>query len=154
MFLKHEYLAARFDDKPYFRSLFSQGEEMFAAEKPSAMPEISRALLLNLDLEALFAQKRRNIASTLEVLGRGKKFNFGIDGTGFGLTVLCDSSLERDRLREMLVGHNIFPAVLWPGQKTAEAQDFSSRVLFVHLDYRMSEIDARHIATLIKGFFT
>lgn len=71
----------------------------------------------------------------------------------FSLTVLFDTQAERDDVRERLINHCVYPAVLWiiPESKSHSARDFSRRMLSIHCDARYNVEDIMKLRTIIAG---
>ena len=73
--------------------------------------------------------------------------------TRFGLVLVFEENVLRNKLRSYLIENNIYPAVLWPFQKKESDIFYENRTLFIHLDYRYSWEDIDFIVLKINEFF-
>lgn len=157
MFLKQQYIDGKINDKTSFRSFFAEAEKNFEAQfTRTALPEIIVPLLFKFNILLILETKKRNIELALFLLNDTSrcKFNFEKKQTGFGLTIECLSSIEQNNLKEYLIEKNIFPAILWPNQVFSKDIESSKKMLFVHMDYRYSELDIKYITSVINQYFT
>lgn len=158
MRLKCNYLNGKLEDKSGYRNLFTIAEEKFEeAFTQAAMPETAVNKLLQLDVEAILLQKQKNLNQALKALKDVKAltlFGNSIDTTSFGLVLHCETNEKRDALKAHLVQRNIFPAILWPDQKTERDKILQDTLLFIHTDFRYNGEDIKVITHTIKTFFT
>jgi len=155
MYLKSRYLAG-YAGKEVYRELFAVGEEQLAHCPPDAgMPLLARAVLSSLNLHAIADARKSNLHRAIQLLHADTIRSKGaqILAKGLGLTLLCSHQEQRDLLKNALISHNIYPAVLWPGQNSPRDRDTEARILFVHLDYRYVAQDVETVVHAINDFF-
>lgn len=158
MTMKAEYLKHG-GDKEAFRAKYIESEERIDNLSFSGIDresgEITRALNIKgwTDLKLdnwLWAVKR--LDGRVRVLGTEKE-NYWHP---FSLVLLLESAEERERMRQYMIQHRIYPAVLWrmpEGDGFAEARDFSERMLSVHCDIRYSRDAIEQMCNIINGYY-
>lgn len=156
MFLKQQYLAGTFTDKPSFRAMLLEAEQALACtDKAAAMPSAAKALLKALDVTAMLQAKQNNIAVALQCLAKDLPVtvNFNQCPSGFGLLLKLNDSEQTQSLKQHLLAQNIYPAVLWPEQKNVSDQKAMHTMLMLHMDYRYSADDIVTICQIINEYF-
>lgn len=155
MFLKSEYLAGNFENKNIFRDLFIDAEHKFESfQTNSKLPEIIKSQLFALSEENLIQKTWNNIDQAIAKLKLKKCKVIDSDiKTRFGLVLVFEENILRNKLRSYLIENNIYPAVLWPFQKKESDIFYENRTLFIHLDYRYSWEDIDFIVLKINEFF-
>lgn len=155
MFLKSEYLAGNFENKNIFRDLFIDAEHKFESfQTNSKLPEIIKSQLFALSEENLIQKTWNNIDQAIAKLKLKKCKVIDSDiKTRFGLVLVFEENVLRNKLRSYLIENNIYPAVLWPFQKKESDIFYENRTLFIHLDYRYSWEDIDFIVLKINEFF-
>ncbi|WP_374449208.1 hypothetical protein [Cloacibacterium normanense] len=105
-------------------------------------------------LALLVSEGRNNITFAKENLELKKcKVYESINQTECGLVLVFEDNNLRDRMKMHLIENKIYPAVLWPSQKTELDIFYEKRILFIHLDFRYSREDVRFIIIKINDFF-
>ncbi|WP_299675068.1 hypothetical protein [uncultured Tenacibaculum sp.] len=151
MFLKNEYLQNRFLNKDLYRSYYSKAEEqLIKLYKDYKLPSLAENILETLNVEKILKKKESNIKLALKHLENYLSYLFSVKESSLGLLLLFDSNTQRDFVRRKLIQSNIYPAILWPNQKTDIDINYQNRFLFLHLDYRYSEEDIIYITTELK----
>lgn len=155
MFMKRDYLAGKTKEKDAFRKKYVETEEWFNQSKPSRIDERSRNYIGLLDIKAWNRAKQKN----------WKKLKGLIDKehceilmpehnscTMFSLVILLEDQNLRDKVRRQLISSSVYPAILWVVQNdaSAEAKDFSSRLLSIHCDGRYTGKDMKLLAEIIN----
>lgn len=155
MFLKSEYLAGKFANKDVFRNLFIDAEHQFeSSQTNSKLPATIKSQLFALSEENLIQKTRNNIAQAKAKLQlKNCKIVESDKETEFGLILVFEESTLRNELRSYLIEKKIYPAVLWPSQKTEDDIFYENRMLFIHLDFRYSWEDIDFMVLKINDFF-
>ncbi|PWN60610.1 hypothetical protein [Chryseobacterium oncorhynchi] len=154
MFLKAEYLAGKLDNNTLYRKYYLDAEEMF--ENPltnSFLPEQAIAQLQTLPIEDLIVITQKNISYGIEMIKSSDRFKIVNNHNGFCLILYCINSDIRNGLRECLIQNKIFPAILWPGQIFEKDINLENRILCIHMDFRYSPEEIKHISNIINSFF-
>jgi hypothetical protein len=154
---KYDYLMGKREEKDTYRTLFAASEEQFeSAFTQAALPKNARAILLQLDSNAMLQQKRKNLEQALSELQGVKGLRLLGDRqnrTTFGLLLYSDTPQQRDSLKNHLIGNRIYPAVLWPDQFEDRDIMLENRLLFVHIDFRYEAEDISVITQTIKSHY-
>lgn len=154
MQLKGLYLKGAAVKKESFRTLFGESETAF--EKKQTLGTVSaqiQDLINSLSVELVRERRRENFQLLAKLLNdREKVLNSKTDNKSYplGMVFVFESQKSRDDFKLFLIRNNIYPAVLWPNQKTENAKDFSERMLLVHCDCRHTKEDIQVIATIIN----
>lgn len=158
MTMKAEYLKHG-GDKEGFRAKYIDSEERIDKLSLSGIDRESEEITRAMDIKGwtdlkfdnwLWAVKR--LDSRVRVLGTEKE-NYWHP---FSLVLLMESAQERERMRQYMIQHCIYPAVLWrmpKGDGFAEACDFSERMLSVHCDIRYSRDAIEQMCNIINGYY-
>lgn len=161
MTLKALYLQGSRVDKETYRRLLQEGEDAIATEPSSAMTVVSRAVAEAAPVEAWRAVRRRNHARLAQALKRVAWCDVltgpDEDACPFSLIVRVDQPGRREHLRQRLIEHRIYPAVLWPLEAPVvdvERADveLSRRLLSFHCDFRYSEVDLDRLVEMLCRF--
>jgi len=154
MILKAMYLDGHQIDKAEVRALALQGERDLAVPGISAMSDVAGVVLRSFPIESWRRTRAANhalLSSLLANVGWARVLQPASSaGVPFSLAVVADSAERRERLRLRLIEASIFPAVLWPLEKTVlpvgqEAREMSRRVLSIHCDGRYGAGDMQRI---------
>lgn len=164
MLLKARYLAGEPVAKDLYRTLQTESEEHWTTTPSLPLP-ITRQLLVGFRWHSWREQRQRNVHSLGEALRGIQGITVLNPPSGgrvgnrcdFGVVIRCESARLREALREHLVRHRVYPAVLWPPHPLMEgfsaAVAFSQEMLFLHADFRYGEEDLSRVADLIRGYF-
>lgn len=145
MQIKGEYIAGGCEEdrlKISFRDTFKETEEEFASLKQSDMSKVSYEILNNLDVERWQDQRTVNWQILYHEIKKSDKYNilkpYSAFDTPFSLVLLFKKTASRDWVKQKMIEHKIYPAILWPIENPAfkSAKDFSDRMLSVHCDGR------------------
>ncbi|BAP33030.1 uncharacterized protein CHSO_3993 [Chryseobacterium sp. StRB126] len=154
MFLKTEYLEGKLEHNDLYRKYYQEAEHIFEDHATdSLLPDQAIAQLQTYSIENLIAATNENIILGVETLLRSEQFKVANKNNGFCLILYCENQEIRDQLREYLIKNKIFPAVLWPDQIFERDKNLQNRILCVHMDFRYSSEEIKHIANKINSFF-
>lgn len=159
--LKALYLEGHAVGKETYRALQLDGEARMASGDISGLEPWGARMLDNLPWESWRQQRRRNHAVLAESLCGLAGFEVlkPFDHAGscpFTVVLKFERPELRDRVRDGLQAHAIYPAVLWPivGQgrpELAEAARLSRRILTLACDFRYQEADLRRVADSVRS---
>ena len=160
MVLKGAYLAGAPIEKASYRQLAAAGESALAAADPSAMSEMSRALLQLYPAGAWRQTRRRNFEALAGLLREFEDVAVlspeGPAAVPFAVTTVLPSPSARDQLRARLIDRDVYPAVLWPLEQDhvvfdvgKEELDLSRRVLSLACDARYGVFDLERVAAAV-----
>ncbi len=136
------YLDNKINDKNGYRSVMVSTEDQFDTMKISAMDEETETYLKSFDVQIWYQRKKENHA-----LLKGLTIRNCIilepeceNCNPFSLTLLFEKEKDRNRYRENLINHCVYPAIIWniPYEKQSKILDFSQRMLSIHCDARYS----------------
>jgi hypothetical protein len=140
-----------------YRPIVVAAEDELARARPSAITALSRFLLSIAPVAEWRAARRQNfevLATELERHGHVEVLRPQSPGAApFVVTITFQSGEERDRCREELIAARIYPAVLWPLERTVVDDipdadlSLSRRVLSLHCDMRYAPADLRRVAS-------
>lgn len=156
MYLKNQYLKGNLKDKSVFREFFLKSElDLDLDLKDAKMPVIARAIVQQLDILKILKQKTHNLKIAHDNLKLPKSIivNQGFKRNSFGLMLRLKLKEQRDHLANHLINNNIYPAILWPNQKTVLNKEIEKQILFIHIDFRYLEEDIIHITNKINSYF-
>src|SRR5690606_5619157 len=151
---KTQYLKGAAVQKFKFRAGLERAESDF--EKKQTLGEASGALkdlIHSVSFEEVRKRRKENIQTLTHLLqNKNNLLSLEVDTAIFpmGMVFVFESQNKRDIFRQHLIDHNVYPAILWPQQKTKNAKDFSDRMLLVHCDLRYNSEDLQVIATIIN----
>lgn len=159
MELKRKYLEGENVQKDDFRQLYVQTEEQLGKLSLSGMDTLTKNIFLSINLSQWEMKKQRNrfiVNQTLDprfvLLGRDDN-----ESMFFSLVLLTNSEQERECLRNYLIAHQIYPAVLWRIPTSCEdivAQNISKRLLSIHCDGRYDENEMKRMCLIINNFYS
>lgn len=92
--------------------------------------------------------KEKNFNTLLNALNSSNAFKIVTNNsTPFGLTLHFNDFSVMSSFKNYLVKNNIYPSLLWPDNIT----DYGY-FLNIHIDYRYSEIEMKHISNIINNY--
>ena len=156
MYLKQQYLEGEINNKKEFREHYINSEKQLELKLEDAkLPKVAQAILEELDIEKILNQKAKNLKDAFKYLNiyNNVSINCNIKNKGFGLFFKFRTKERRDTFRNYLIKESIFPAILWPGQKTDFDIEVENTIVFLHIDYRYIEKEIRYITDKINTFF-
>lgn len=160
MILKAMYLEGYTVEKAAYRALALQGERGLTRPGISAMSNVARALLDAFPVGQWRHARTANhvlVSSLINQTGWARVLA-PAEGAGvpFSVVALMDTAERRDRIRARLIAANVYPAVLWPLEKTVlpvgdEARVLSRRLLSIHCDGRYGAEDMHRVGGIFAG---
>ena len=156
MRLKARYLAGENVPKAAFRAGFMETEEFFDRAPVCSLDFESKQFLKSFGIQDWYIKKRSNWELLKDISNDGVHVVLP-ESTGcypFSLVLLFDSVDERDRVRQELIAHQIYPAILWNVPNTTEKDcfKFSRCMLSIHCDSRYSAEDILQMKSIIESF--
>ena len=156
MRLKARYLAGENVPKAAFRAGFMETEEFFDRAPVCSLDFESKQFLKSFGIQDWYIKKRSNWELLKDISNDGVHVVLP-ESTGcypFSLVLLFDSMDERDRVRQELIAHQIYPAILWNVPNTTEKDcfKFSRCMLSIHCDSRYSADDILQMKSIIESF--
>ena len=157
MEMKALYLNGAAVSKDEFRKRYTETEEWFDKAGPALIDKRSRAVVTKqLDINLWQGAKRRNwkLLKSLVKSDSCKVLKPEENTCSmFSLVLLFDTKEKRNIVRKRLIDACVYTAVLWvvPESASAEARDFSERMLSVHCDGRYTEEDIKQLAEIINA---
>ena len=158
MTMKADYLKHG-GDKEAFRAKYIDSEERIDNLSLSGIDHESGEITRAMDIKGWTDLKLDNWQLAVErldkrvrVLGTEKE-NYWHP---FSLVLLMESAEERERMRQYMIQHCIYPAILWrmpEGSEFTKARDFSERMLSVHCDIRYSRDAIEQMCNIINGYY-
>lgn len=156
MRLKGGYLAGRQVDKAAFRAGFMDTEEYFDRAEVCALDRESTEYLKAFDIRDWYNRKRENWNQLRDIKKDGVRV-ICPESMGcypFSLVLLFESLDERDRVRNELISHRVYPTILWriphcPAD--GELSQFSKGMLSIHCDGRYSAEDILQMKSIIES---
>ncbi|WP_042880485.1 hypothetical protein [Cupriavidus necator] len=152
MSMKAAYLAGAQVAKAAFLALAGEGEANLRSDAEISGPSaLTRVLAPALDLGRMRQRRRDNLAllgGCMAGLPAGMQWQ---ETPAYGI-LLCADAPQRDRIRQRLIGTNVYPAVLWPMTWPGAPDDnrrLSERILAVHADYRYGPRDIERLGEII-----
>lgn len=155
MYLKKQYLEGEISNKDYREHYIKSEDKLELKLKGVRLPKIVQTILKSLDVEKILNKKTKNLKYAFKYLKtyNDVSINGGIKNKGFGLIFKFKTKERRDAFRQYLINENIFPAILWPNQKTDLDIDVENTIVFIHTDYRYTKKDIKYITDKINTFF-
>lgn len=144
-------------NKTEFRKKYISSEYVLDSLQISGMDTISCEIACNIDLAEWTSRRKDNWEYANMLLK--SRFNVLQPPLGvnpFSLVIYFEDSLERDRFRNYLINHNIYPAILWrlPNESLfADALDFSRRIISIHCDARYNRNDIEKMCSIINSYY-
>lgn len=158
MILKAMYLAEHGLEKGTFRTLAMNGESAISTRDTSAMLAVSIAILNSFDTSAWREQRYANyrqVATRLtDIAGASVLVPQDHGSCPFSVVIACHKPSIRDWLLKNLIERHIYPAILWPLEKSVlelpdESIDLSKRILSLHCDGRYDERDMNRVTDAV-----
>ncbi|MBR6496550.1 MAG: hypothetical protein IKT28_05535 [Rikenellaceae bacterium] len=153
MDLKRDYLSGAVPSKEEYLAQFRVCEDAMA-EMAICAPDVrSREVIEYFDVRGWNAAKCENWNRLTELLGAEVRCLKPENNrcNPFSAVLLFESRQQRDAVRNSLISEQIYPAILWAVESgSAEAVDFSSRMLSIHCDGRYTRSDMEQLAEKIK----
>ena len=159
MFLKKFYLKIKSykELKDYFFKLYQDYESVkdsgtIAIEK---IPEVSLHILGNLSIEEIICRRAQNLKYLYENLSDFFLFTYDEVKSPFFAPLVFSSSGERERVRKLLIQHDVYPPVHWelPAEvpKSFEYEHhLSKRIISIPIDQRYTERELSVVVRLLK----
>lgn len=160
MVLKKYYLAGMPIQKNEFRNLAISGENDIGLQDVSSITPWSKEILQTFPIAGWRRKRRKNFHAFVDKAREYEWVNIPDSKEvfcPFSIPLIFDSQGRRDYVREKLIEHSVYPAILWDLSKTVvdgisdPAIDTSQRVLSIHCDMRYDERDMEHIADLVAA---
>jgi hypothetical protein len=159
MMLKSLYLAGAPIEKSGYRGMIRRGEAGLSYPSVTKASDLTVAFLASYPIERWRRARQDNFTVILESLatvGWAEILRPGTEaGAPFSCVLILDTAERRQRLRDALIQHRIFPAVLWPLESPvltvgSHAVDISRRLISLHCDGRYGPDDMRRVASLVR----
>lgn len=147
------YLDGKTADKTEYRTAMISTEEEFDSIEVSALDLETSDYIKRFDTQQWFERKLDNWTIFKDL--RADFFTvLEPEGSGcypFSLTLLFKDEARRNTFRKALIGHDVYPAILWriPAGKQTVVTDFADRMLSIHCDARYSEEDMIQLRSII-----
>jgi hypothetical protein len=157
MLLKALYLKGAQVDKQRFRELAIAGEAEIASGPCSAITPASQAIILSAPWQRWRDQRQLNFVAFRQALLQRGGITLLVaqaDACAFSCVLHFPSNEARNQMRQRLIDHRVYPAVLWPLEAdtkgiSEEALDFSHRMLSIHCDHRYSPKDMQRVVDFL-----
>lgn len=156
MEMKSRYLKSEDVCKDEFRKRYVNTEEYFDKAEPALIDKRSRNVVSEeLDINLWQGVKRKNWQLLKSLVNSNACQVMEPENescTMFSLIILLESKDKRDAVRKRLIEASVYPAILWsvPDSASAEAKDFSERMLSIHCDGRYKEDDIRQLSCILN----
>ena len=155
MKLKERYLAGDAIAKAAFRAGYVDTEVFFDTAPVCALDVRSKEYLRAFDIRAWYQKKRENwaIMSAAKMSVAHVLCPENLACNPFSLVLLFDSVYDRDKARKELIGHDVYPAVLWdlPATVQRESSGISRRMLSIHCDGRYDAEDLQQLKLVLES---
>ncbi len=151
------YLKGIKTDKSVFLRNLIESEEKFANVALSGISKRSYNILAEFDVGAWYRLKRDNHNLLINKVIIPKGINLlktnAEKNTSFSFCLLFDKKEQRDCIRQYLIAHSVYPAVLWSidSTKDIEAKRFGDRILSIHCDGRYDNADMLTLANILNS---
>lgn len=121
-------------------------------QREAASPETTSALP-RMPVGAWRSARLANIQALTSALPADRSYTM-VPGT-LGVVLLFDDRASRDSLRSWLIGHRVYPAILW--QQThrfadSAGQRFADRHLLIPADFRYKASDMARVARVVEAW--
>lgn len=150
MELKRQYLQGFNIDKSFFMDLYIKTEDVIDNLNISAMSQIDKNILLNLDIPKIYKSKQNNWDYLCDNIKKHKFLKSeNSNGTNFSFIMSFDSIEERSFYKNKLIKESIYPAILWeiPNDNLERAET----LLSIHCDFRYSLNDIKKLCEIINN---
>jgi hypothetical protein len=165
MVLKGAHLRGAPVPKEAYRELQISGEQMLLGDTGGVATEFTRCILPTFDLNSLANQRTKNVRRLVRLIQEDHRRRWepldaesAAGGMNFNAILLCEDAEVRDRLRQFLIGRNVFCSVHWPqpaaGLSSGDrsAIGVSHRLLTVPVDQRYEASDIQRVAEILADF--
>jgi hypothetical protein len=155
MVLKHHYLAGHDVGKQVFRDADLEGERMMASGPDTGISTYSRARLPTLPVGPWRSRRARNLTTLRAEVHELSGARF-LDAS-FAAVLLFDDPARRSAVRQALIAHDVYPAVLWPLEHPAVDGippvhvETSRRALAISVDQRYGTADMQRAAAILTA---
>jgi hypothetical protein len=159
MILKAMYLDGHPVDKATYRALALRGEKGLAVPSVSAISDVARGLLGSFPVGSWRRARAVNHALLVSLLAQlaWARVLMPADSTcvPFSCVLVLDSAERRERVRLRLIQERVYPAVLWPLDRTIlpvgpTARELSRTMLSIHCDGRYGPQDIDRVAEIVN----
>lgn len=155
MVLKSSYLQGENEDKETYRNLYAITEEKF--REPFTTTELPASVLSQIkkiNLSAINVTKTKNLDLIKSILIKNDVFSVltSVKNEEFALSLKFKNIETRDSMKFYLINNKIYPIVLWPNQFTQDNLFLQDILLFIHVDFRYSLGEVKHIAKIINNY--
>lgn len=149
------YLDGAISDKKEFRQVFVSSEDQIGSMAVSALDVESSDYIKRLDVLQWYNRKRENwtVLKCLKVDACRILEPEDVGCYPFSLVILFDDEGKRNKFRDSLIRHDVYPAILWsiPGQNHSIENVISRQMLSVHCDARYSIEDIMKLRDIIMS---
>jgi hypothetical protein len=165
MLLKQAYLSGANIDKNIYLNLDIESDNHFDEARTGAVSVFTANILEFLNIIEFRKQRERNIRYLLKCLSSTTSLDWrpifnswSSDSVPLNTVILCKTKDFRDKLRQYLISHNIFPPIHWqqPRNEVSSndelAIDLSNRILTIPTDQRYSLEDVKRVAKIMLDF--
>lgn len=159
MILKAMYLDGHQVDKSAYRALALQGEDGLCVPGVSAISDVAGALLGSFRVDVWRQARAANHAQLVSLLAQLEWARVVRPAHNtcvpFSFILVVDSAARRERVRMRLIKERVFPAVLWPLERTIlpvhpEVRELSRTMLSIHCDGRYRPQDIERVAEIVN----
>lgn len=157
MILEAQHLKSRYinaheplkEEKQKFLELVSRAETLMNGNHDLfKLEEAHKGLIKKYAAVNYLSYKVENLSYLKSLLNVNNSFKLvAPHDTSFGLTLFVKSEKEMLTLRTYLVGHDIYPSLLWPDNNPTYGY-----YLNIHLDYRYGSDEMEYIAEKLNTF--
>ena len=154
MELKAGYLAGDDIEKSTFRQGYVDTEAFFDTCDVCALDKRSQEYLLSFDIDTWYQRKLENWRQLRDVHHLDVKVLKPESHlcNPFSLMLVFNSRDKRDRVRQDLIEHSVYPAILWhiPSPADGDVYRMSNNMLSIHCDARYSTEDIQQLKSIIE----
>ena len=151
---KASYLAGDDIEKSVFRPGYVDTEAFFDTCDVCALDKRSQEYLLSFDIDAWYRRKLENwrLLSDMHYQDVRVLKPESHQCYPFSLVLVFNSRDKRDKVRQVLIENNVYPAILWYIPSPADGAVFmmSNNMLSIHCDGRYSEEDIEQLKLIIE----
>lgn len=155
MRLKTRFLSGENIDKSLFRSCFVETEAFFEIAPVCSLDCQSKEYLNHFDIQEWYSRKLSNWSILRDIKKDGVHILEPdcLDCYPFSIVLLFDTLSERNRVRNALIEHRIYPAILWDVPSTADSDiiNVSCSMLSIHCDARYSTEDILQLKLILES---
>lgn len=156
MLEKTAFITGEKVDKMEYLRKFRETEDGFDANKLSGISDYSASVLSNFDIETWYSLKEQNFKILKHLINLPESVTLlcpeAETGTPFSYCLIFPDHLSREIIRQQLISHSIYPAILWniPTDVDIKAKNIGDRILSIHCDGRYSSDDMIILAKTIN----